>query len=387
VKNKFIFVVLISVLVPLFLGRDSLSTSKPNLEQFDLKEGDIIRSEEGNDLDIYIVNEYGYKRLFLNPAIFDFYGHLGGFRNVKLVSNEARDHFETSALFRNCESGDGKVYALELTGEDEGTLHWINMDGMIAVKNNSEFFKKVFCINSHEFSWYNIGPSYTSLVQIPDYSFTIPVPPAKLSVDLKINNSKNPDPTNWNSALTATWTSQNAVRCSGMYYIALSDENVDRDNLPTQGTLSFYGRNTVPSDLEEVIAQVLCYDKDENYTDDYVVIPIKGGLPSIKNVNVSSSHVMLGNKYKVSWESEKLNFNVNIILGKGEPDKRGNFWYIAKNIPNTGNYDWDTSIPVTPDIGRSTLSDKIEPGEYFLLIFNNEETFFGSSLNSFEILN
>ena len=53
---------------------------------FGLKEGDLIRATSANDLDIFIVNKSGYKRLFLNPVIFSFYGHLGGFSNVKKVS-------------------------------------------------------------------------------------------------------------------------------------------------------------------------------------------------------------------------------------------------------------------------------------------------------------
>ena len=48
---------------------------------YGLHEGDVISVDgtagtAGYDPDLYIVNELGYKRLFLNPAIFSFYGHL-----------------------------------------------------------------------------------------------------------------------------------------------------------------------------------------------------------------------------------------------------------------------------------------------------------------------
>jgi hypothetical protein len=127
-----------------------------------------------NDPDVYIINDSGFKRLFLNPIIFSFYGHLGGFKFVTNIAPTTRDIFQTSAIFRNCETNDPKVYALEVTGEDTGTLHHINITGDQAVSQDSEFFKKVFCINNNEFNWYTknntvFGVPYTALGQVPVY--------------------------------------------------------------------------------------------------------------------------------------------------------------------------------------------------------------------------
>ena len=138
---------------------------------YNLKEGETISAAGSDDPDIYIVNEMGYKRLFLNPVIFGFYGHLGGFAKVKNVSSATRDAFVTSGLFRNCETGDEKVYGVESTGEDTGSLHWVNTSGSQAVADDPNFFKKVFCINNNEFSWYNKSATdYTSVNQVPNYS-------------------------------------------------------------------------------------------------------------------------------------------------------------------------------------------------------------------------
>ncbi|MBX4211185.1 MAG: hypothetical protein KW806_00070 [Candidatus Yanofskybacteria bacterium] len=52
---------------------------------YGLHEGDVISAKNSSDPDVYIVNEQGYKRLFLNPVIFGFYGHLGGFSAVKTL--------------------------------------------------------------------------------------------------------------------------------------------------------------------------------------------------------------------------------------------------------------------------------------------------------------
>jgi len=67
---------------------------------YGLKEGNTISAAGSSDPDVYIVNDWGYKRLFLNPEIFNLYGHLGGFASVKNVSAATRDAFTTSGLFR-----------------------------------------------------------------------------------------------------------------------------------------------------------------------------------------------------------------------------------------------------------------------------------------------
>src|SRR3989338_2260741 len=160
--------------------------------QYGLTEGDTVSAAGSDDPDVYIVNEQGFKRLFLNPVIFGFYGHLGGFANVKSVSPATRDAFPTSGLFRNCETGDEKVYGVETSGEDVGMLHWVNTSGAQAVADDADFFKKVFCINSNEFNWYSKGSDYTSVNQVPSYvrgtTPTTPAPTGPLSVMLASDN-------------------------------------------------------------------------------------------------------------------------------------------------------------------------------------------------------
>lgn len=156
---------------------------------YGLKEGWTISAAGSSDPDIYIVNEQGYKRLFLNPAIFNFYGHLGGFAAVHNVTSAARDAFPTSGLFRNCETNDQKVYGVETTGEDTGMLHWVNTTGAQAVADDPNFFSKVFCINNNEFSWYSKGSDYTSVSQVPNYTRgTIPTTTGPLSASLASDN-------------------------------------------------------------------------------------------------------------------------------------------------------------------------------------------------------
>jgi len=150
----------------------TLPTPAPDkiYSQTEINDGDMVSASNSSDPDIYIVNEYGFKRLFLNPVIFSFYGHLGGFEKVKNVASTTRDTYITSGLFRNCETGDEKVYGIEVTGEDSGTLRWVNTTGQQAVIDDPDFFKKVFCINNNEFNWYQKGSAYASVKQIPLYT-------------------------------------------------------------------------------------------------------------------------------------------------------------------------------------------------------------------------
>src|SRR3990167_5018044 len=138
--TRLVFVFAISISSILFGFTYSAYAITP--ADYGLVEGDLISAAGSSDPDIYIVNEYGYKRLFLNPTIFNFYGHLK-WSNVRTVSAVTRDAFLTSGLFRNCETDDPKVYGVEVNAEDAGTLHWVNTTGEQAVADDSDFFKKV----------------------------------------------------------------------------------------------------------------------------------------------------------------------------------------------------------------------------------------------------
>jgi len=155
---------------------------------YGLKEGDTISASGTNDPDIYIVNDWGYKRLFVNPAIFTLYGHLG-WNKVKSVSAATRDAFGTSGLFRNCESGDQKVYGLDVVSEDVANLRWVNTSGAQAVADDANFFKKVFCINNSEQALYGTGADYTSVSQVPVYTRgTPPVNTGSVSASIASDN-------------------------------------------------------------------------------------------------------------------------------------------------------------------------------------------------------
>ena len=130
---------------------------------FGLREGDFIRAE--GDIDIFIINDLGFKRLVLNPKICLLYGHLGGrgcFSSVKIVSPQVRDAFKTSFFFTDGENKDGRVYFLELTGGDSAVLHFVNMSGEKFMEQGGNF-SAVFLINTREKNIYHIGAELKDL--------------------------------------------------------------------------------------------------------------------------------------------------------------------------------------------------------------------------------
>jgi hypothetical protein len=91
-----------------------------------LVDGDLMRVS--GDPDVWIVKRVGtkmFKRLILNPEIFNSYGHLK-WENVKEVSKAQADQFVTSDLIR--QDGTEKVFRVSSApGADTGQKRWLNM--------------------------------------------------------------------------------------------------------------------------------------------------------------------------------------------------------------------------------------------------------------------
>ncbi len=87
-------------------------------------EGDTVKTADNPD--VYIAKYVGtkkFKRLILNPDVFNSYGHLS-WSAIKTVSQAELDAFTNSDLVRA--DGDYKVYKLIPNG-DVGTKQWVNM--------------------------------------------------------------------------------------------------------------------------------------------------------------------------------------------------------------------------------------------------------------------
>ena len=94
----------------------------PTAQAVDVVEGDLIRAI--GDIDVWIVKYMGvkkFKRLILNPDVFNMYGHLN-WGDIKDIDKSIVDSFTESTLIRAV--GDTKVYKLYPAG-DTGKRRWI----------------------------------------------------------------------------------------------------------------------------------------------------------------------------------------------------------------------------------------------------------------------
>ena len=97
-----------------------------------LYDGDLIKSPDSPDVYIvkYINNKW-FKRLILNPQIFNSYNHLS-WDNIKLVTQNTVNRHTTSHLvmevYSNGQAVNGKVYYVRsLPNADTGVKHHVNM--------------------------------------------------------------------------------------------------------------------------------------------------------------------------------------------------------------------------------------------------------------------
>jgi len=143
-------------------------------------DNDLIRVQNG--FDVYIVKIIGtkqFKRLILNPEIFNQYGHLK-WGNIKTISQTELDTYNTSDLVRA--NGDEKVYRLYPDG-DIGAKRWIKTaDDFIGFGYDAD---AIYAINNFERDFYNSGDDLT--YQAPVTPPTSPTPPVSRTTPTTIN--------------------------------------------------------------------------------------------------------------------------------------------------------------------------------------------------------
>lgn len=157
----------------------------PVKAQITIIDGDLVKTADNPD--VYIVKIIAgekYKRLILNPEIFNQYGHLK-WENIKTISQTELSGFETSDLVRA--ANDEKVYKLYPNG-DTGEKRWI--------KTASDFIgfgyksNAIYEINSFERDFYTAGLDLTYQAPetpIPPIPPIPPTPPISRTNNITIN--------------------------------------------------------------------------------------------------------------------------------------------------------------------------------------------------------
>jgi len=140
-------------------------------------DGDLIRAQGG--VDVYIVKIISgkqFKRLILNPEIFNQYGHLK-WENIKEVTQSELDQYTVSDLVRAV--SDDKVYKLYPNG-DTGEKKWIKtFDDFIGLAYD---WDSIYEINSFERDFYSSGEDL--VFSTPPAS---PAPPISRTIPTTIN--------------------------------------------------------------------------------------------------------------------------------------------------------------------------------------------------------
>ncbi|MDP3901600.1 MAG: hypothetical protein Q8Q37_01320, partial [bacterium] len=122
-----------------------------------INEGDTIRV--ANTFDIYIAKYVGskmFKRLILNPEVFNSYGHLS-WDAVKTVTQAEMDSFTTSELVKALD--DTKVYKLTPNG-DVGSKEWMNMTAEAFTAGGWDW-DSIYVINDADRNNYTAGSDIT----------------------------------------------------------------------------------------------------------------------------------------------------------------------------------------------------------------------------------
>ncbi len=117
-----------------------------------------------NNPDVYIVkynNGKQFRRLVLNPQVFESYGHLK-WENIVIVAPEVMNSYTISNIVRV--ESDPKVYALAPNG-DSGSKSWLNVAAadFIAVGGD---WDSVYIINAIDGANYNIATDLSTQSQV-----------------------------------------------------------------------------------------------------------------------------------------------------------------------------------------------------------------------------
>ena len=169
------------------------SFSVTSLAIADVVDGALIKSNATNpdgtpslsSLDVYIVKLVGtkkFKRLVLNPTVFNSYGHLN-WGDIQTVSQSVMDEYTTSALVRVDTDPDEKVYALA-PENDTGKKSWVNVTAaeFLGVAG-SEDGDSIYTINSTDAGSYVATGNVTTVAQLETFysAGTLPDAPAVTS--------------------------------------------------------------------------------------------------------------------------------------------------------------------------------------------------------------
>jgi hypothetical protein len=158
--------------------------------------GDLIRNSSAPGMaqfDIYVVKVVGtkmFKRLVLSPAIFNSYGGLFKWSNVKTVSTEEMNQFKTSGMVR-IETGAPVFAVAPVDGSDTGSKSWLNVSGETFAAAGGDW-DAIYTINSTDGAGYSAATDLITQAQVVTYLTTgalpgVVVPPVSGALNVALS--------------------------------------------------------------------------------------------------------------------------------------------------------------------------------------------------------
>lgn len=180
INNKFIkktIAVTTSIATTLSVSSVSLLMPVFTATAVTINEGDTIKTADS--FDVWIVKHMGtkkFKRLILNPDVFNSYGHLS-WAKIKTVSSAEAAMYTESKLVRAV--GDPKVYELSsAANSDTGVKKWVNMTAAEFVAAGNDW-DSIYEINTVDRDNYTVASDIT-----PTTPTTTPVPTTGKGVEV-----------------------------------------------------------------------------------------------------------------------------------------------------------------------------------------------------------
>lgn len=176
-----------------------MALSTVNIAAAAVVDGSLIKSNATNSdgsptlasLDVYIVKLVGtkkFKRLILNPTVFESYGHLN-WGDIQTVSQAVMDEYTTSSLVRVDTDPAEKVFAMAPDG-DIGSKSWVNLTTDQFVTEAGSDPDSIYTINATDGGNYTAVGDVTTVAELTTFYATgtlpgvAPVPSEALTVAL-----------------------------------------------------------------------------------------------------------------------------------------------------------------------------------------------------------
>lgn len=152
-----------------------------------LSDGDVVKTADNPDVYIVTMSPHGgyqgWKRLLLNPEVFNLYGHLS-WSKIKTVNQATMDVYHTSPLIQG--ENDPMVYELRPNG-DVGTRHHVVDEAAFLAKGY--MWGQIARVNNKERDIYSVGSTVTATSPTPTPSPTPAATGSGLTVALASNTT------------------------------------------------------------------------------------------------------------------------------------------------------------------------------------------------------